>query len=1420
MSGTSRKRAAAPGSAREKGPAKKPRLAGDPAALDPVKTFVGDTLEGDGAVFAHGSLQMGSKRTRELPRATPHVVMPPREEQNARTLMPENLRPMIHLLQTTQAWTELPPLDVLRTLYSPVMFGMASRMRHEGAHLGAPPDVMAAVELVAGVPAESHALLASLATPPPSATADGSAASAAAAAVGADGRAGAIEPPAFLKTPSDKRKTSARPVHLVDADIGGLGAPMRQPTRQPLSASDAKVAFRDESGRHMLEYYNADPIPDTDLAYGLARPHDYPMMQRIERESLAAWKGRDQLHNDAAEALPRTAIEVVSKNYLQQYRQRPNPMYSERACCAGDACQVKRLARNEGRPLVGYNPKEFMTPSQQERWRARRGRGLPVSIELDGAPGLCYVCIHYSWSEKTLFGLAYKEAPVHPINTISVEVGVGGYARDVLLPERINGVKTCISGHVPYFDAAHLQFEPLPDGSSVLCEVNVDFHNSLSQTNTCLGVRKTRALAGVAHIASVRPLAPERAVKHLAQWRTLPDMWVQFLSTVPAAVLADRALVDAPEQAAARVPVVWLRQTLLTRSMLRYALVSRLAPTTGQALLDHFGVATPHALDVCLHALANGALCSFEDSVAFVAAHGPLVNRVFALLALPHSWAREAFATQFDGLPSAVAVAVADSSGSLLVWRSVLFRVLAAMLLVRVLRPWPVTASGADEARYAHYFVQTHLHVLTLGFTALARGSPLGGRGTGDAWWLHFDERHEARLAAAYPQATAVVCVEELPDMSPLLFAINDYYDMPGKKSPMSQLNALIHVIKKAQHSSCQRRGFDKIIAASMQNYRPVGTLLALILRVVLLGNVPGAIAPLPLAAMVRVHASFGLDAVPARLLAWVEAHPMLVLALLREHHFYLCESNVLVDRMRALTVNWSRFKALARQFAGQVRRFVAFETARGGLFGRLDWSPLEQRVAETSIGEVLSWHEKQKGHNVKLRKDTDVGLLIKKMRPEEKALTPEALRDAYAWMRSDNRLEFVHVCAWRAARERQTVRDAASGDVRSVCRTGYLKLLGMTEPSLTALRRWLHMSIEYSAPDDTVKKAIAHMVRTAPRDVVLLKTYLRLVEFYTDAVPFFLPEGQMRQTLVAARASLALPGHKATTPKLGFAYFCNGCLNWATPLVAASRELLCLPPTAVTSKKRRRRNHHHHTAETLAAAPAAPAAPKKKKKKQEPPRPWPATPCFLTDGRAGSMKKAYFNPMDTHLYCRRVDFANDVPNAMGGDEHIAHATKDISRPLFADINCNQPLTALDMVGVWKWVRERLYGLCVYCARLCEVHCVNMTNNGLSCGEHALVGEYPRFHRLWKHIKRPASAVTVPQRHMCVFCPAHHPAHWHTTEVDVYDAQYALFKIRLCEWHHHTLRTLIPRMRDAVTPPLAMKTLVAHIGAESFSSVL
>jgi len=642
----------------------------------------------------------------------------------------------------------------------------------------------------------------------------------------------------------------------------------------------------------------------------------------------------------------------------------------------------------------------------------------------------------------------------------------------------------------------------------------------------------------------------------------------------------------------------------------------------------------------------------------------------------------------------------------------------------------------------------------------------------------------------------------------------------------------------------CQTRNARQILMRIMKACPVLARFIYLILRCVLLGTLPHAQSVPPLVVCARITATFsGRD--PAALLQWVHDHPMLTVSLLREYLLCLTEADGVLDRVRGMATAWQRFKSLARHINGQWRQVVNAQILANPR-APVDWSSIEVCGPndKMSTGNVLYWHNCLKPHFTKLRKGNEVEVMLRKMKAAIKelhkhhadAVAAVDMDAVYAWMRADGRLEALHVCAWQSA-----MALAGLQRVRAPVATRWLKALGMTAAGFADVRRWVHGFFEYNAKDNSFVRLATLMYLRAPTDFLLLKTYLRCIEYYGSDVVQLDPLSHTRLKLQALRSNLSIEPWSSTPEHLGMAHFCEGCLQWANAMVLPSYTLLNMP-----------------------AAATAFANAQKKKKKKRPTLPLPV-PLTLAHGRAACMKRAFYHPLNGQLYCRRAQFRRaaedvEVMAAIGdevpeegaaamiddGDDPSTHEDevvdeeiseddeesdgdgssgggkgqswlgRDIERPLLASaFSCDAPLVAVDLAGASKRLVHltsrgvhlagaskklvHLTSRCAYCGMVCQALSCGMTNMGLSCNAHSEVGhEYPAWHRLWQHLGVERAACvgsstttstasanlgpclacrTLPQPSICT--------------LDVYDYNFKLFKLPLCQWHVRECRDMV-----------------------------
>lgn len=774
------------------------------------------------------------------------------------------------------------------------------------------------------------------------------------------------------------------------------------------SGERSRLLYERDRAARELRYFATDEELDADVPFG-ADPAAYPMMQRLLEQYGPRFDDRRNLSKDLL-AAPRKPLDVCSRRYLDDFRYDAPPGGQWRPCSLADTgmCRFQVMARDQGVSHYAYAAREFLTPTQLEAWKDRRRRGIPVSEAADGPRGLCIDDLLYSWSVAVHFEAANKAVPLEPLNTFTVRCEEGEFDLSCMLKNVIDGRKTGIQGHVPTYNTHARQYEtrtfppikpdgPPRPGMPFLALVGQGFWRGLSEANACLGIRKIHPLVPAdlprfyrlpSRALAARVCSPAAA----AAVALLGPAWQRFLDGMPSCVLADRALLALGE-GRTRVPAALLRPTLPldTRHV-------RAIPSLAQALAALLGGDG----DTVVDELVDAALAPFDVSVArwaqamaaerFGFALGPLA----ALLGPDATWRQRLGNDWAYGLPLPTAIHAAFASGNLalmadaildhppersyVLWLVCLWRCAVAWLLVDVVLQVPADAPLRYQARL---FGDTHLDLLTLG---LVRGR--GHVGADDALLL---AEQGALLARLYPQANRVCCFEELPSLASggLLYGANPWYDKGNKKAQKNIAHVIEHLfVHKLRPQVCQRRSFHDILIKHCREYPAVRELVGLVMRVVALGNLPRASAPLPLVARLRVNASlsphFALTTA-ARLEAWIDKYRMLTLFLLREFFLALVEADAVFDAFWAQSSRWAKFKALVRFANGDWRQDMAAQTAAKGPFVPLDWSAFErgataagQRAAAAvpakkprvdRTGRMVAYHDKTSAMNTKLKK-------------------------------------------------------------------------------------------------------------------------------------------------------------------------------------------------------------------------------------------------------------------------------------------------------------------------------------------------------------------------------------------------------------------------------------------------------------------
>jgi hypothetical protein len=986
------------------------------------------------------------------------------------------------------------------------------------------------------------------------------------------------------------------------------------------AAERAKVLYDMDRKLREVSFFDDDVLdddgPDAE-PYGMA-PGQYRLLKHLAANLGERFAQRHEHQRDFGENVPRRSIETISLARLNELR---FPVHGHwRGCKQGAQCIVRQLAASQRRPDIGYTQREYLSQEAERAYLQRREAGIAVddAEDVDGPPNLCVDDIIFACTGEYYQNLATKPVPREPINLFALEDGA--YAREYLIPQQDTGIEgnsvvvSCwlwilifspLVGNVPMFHGSTRQFtrRTLPDGSEVsyLEDTGSVFRPSLSEANTCLGAPKARPFAGPFRFVTA-PLAVFLPRFRLEEAAGAAAAWITFLRECHPAVIADRvALVSLEDDGSAHgstatgstsiplLPVVWLRRAVAHHTHI----IGELTPQATAMTLRVFDTHSDAAAGELLRRWMDIAFCSFERSVSLWLQHArqghlaltiaPVAlllgaacyapsTRVFwsAILDhgrgihVPRSVARALAASRRSAVQQtwhalADAILGADSDTHVF-WAVALFRcACAAYCNAAFYRREP--AASEDFDKQAHYFMETHTHLLTHMTRAPDASSDRHLFEAAPAPATQSRAEHDVRnerapwLALFYPAAHRVLCAEELPDLAPALAYANPWYDMGSRKTQSAQFSMLVLLfLVKVINSTCQRRGYMDILQRDIKAFPVLGRLMRLIIYCVLAGNLPHALHRLPLAARTRLAASFAPFAnaeVDADFAAWMHDKRMTVWFLVREYYFFHVENAWVLERIFSDSRKWPRFKAIVRVANGEVRHEAATQLATSPV---VDWNDIESVTLDytdrkgkehwCTSGLIMDRHGRTLPQFIKLRKGRFEEVFRSKTKGIETSLALDYAA-AEAWLNTDGRLYYCHLVAWYLAQRSHVATTPLKR--RLVIETRWLKALGMSEEGLRDFRMFMFEYYEWDTCDESLKKKARHLFTRRWEDYVIARALCRLIEVYRDQTVFILPVEQTLRQVHALRASIGIEPWFATPSHAGRLYYCEGCHKWAS---------------------------------------------------------------------------------------------------------------------------------------------------------------------------------------------------------------------------------------------------------------------------------
>lgn len=574
------------------------------------------------------------------------------------------------------------------------------------------------------------------------------------------------------------------------------------------------------------------------------------------------------------------------------------------------------------------------------------------------------------------------------------------------------------------------------------------------------------------------------------------------------------------------------------------------------------------ALQTYLTELLDYAFCSFERTLKRFLDPDATWYR----FGLRHSLENDSYWANFP-LPSAV------EEGRHQILLACLWRMNVTIVLCKLLSPWDDETSREWLTYQCKLFRDTHLDLLSVMLSKTT----------------YDDDRISSTTTTTilrdnYPLCNRVCCAEELPDF--VAYATDHFKTGSNLKERSSLDDKIGHIfVGKTGPNICKIRNFYDIIIRYGEEDPIIYELLKNVIKCVLLGNLPHSRGTLNVVARIKINLAFAKGEADAEIpedvfreltknksmkrtrskkktkdeliytktnfKLWLLLCRHFVLYLLKEFLFYIAESSHWFNEILSVDYKFTRYREIVLIGNGRCRKKLSQQAKSTPLDSAFDWNVIEfeeksTETYDTKSGEIKKFHAWSLTVARKIQKDDFMKILAKKMTNTEELIDLSPSYRPFYYVESEGEvaspeciisLADLHFLCWLMAKRKDKAKLGKT-------ETRWFQVMGMSREGLETLRMWYFLYSRYDIPDNSLKKVIMEFHARSPKDYMILKTVLRLIEYYKNEQVFHLPICYAKKQIFALRRLLGVEDWEPTPPLLGCSYQCTGCHKFANAVI------------------------------------------------------------------------------------------------------------------------------------------------------------------------------------------------------------------------------------------------------------------------------
>lgn len=232
--------------------------------------------------------------------------------------------------------------------------------------------------------------------------------------------------------------------HIFGNNFHSFGYNRRTP-----QAQHKKMKAIDAVDKHerFKEFFKYDEIDEDETNFGKL-PSESKMFRKLKTQNAEKFARRNETLRDAASLTPKPDVEVLSKEYILEFRQPPGT--GDALCENGAKCIFNTFSPDKTARYIG---KVFYTEREKARVLKQQINGQSEDDGHDNGNGsrLCIDCLLKSWTVRWSVNIRDEVIPERPINYFTVMCKPGQYSTHCMLSVVFNNKPTGIIGHVPRF---------------------------------------------------------------------------------------------------------------------------------------------------------------------------------------------------------------------------------------------------------------------------------------------------------------------------------------------------------------------------------------------------------------------------------------------------------------------------------------------------------------------------------------------------------------------------------------------------------------------------------------------------------------------------------------------------------------------------------------------------------------------------------------------------------------------------------------------------------------------------------------------------------------------------------------------------------------------------------------------------------